>query len=119
MSTKEIVKNKENLEENQLVKSEVEDYAKFDILRYAQVWEDADILLQALDIHEDDNILSIASAGENAKPPPLWQMPRQIQGFWEAFVLFAWSRKRPVFRRKVRRWSRRCAPHPKECGWRK
>ena len=66
MSTKEIVENKENLEEKQLVKSEVEDYAKFDILRYAQVWEDADILLQALDIHEDDNILSIASAGENA-----------------------------------------------------
>ena len=66
MSTKEIVKNKENLEEKQLIKSEVEDYAKFDILRYAQVWEDADILLQALDIHEDDNILSIASAGENA-----------------------------------------------------
>ena len=66
MSTKEIVKNKENLEEKQLVKSEVEDYAKFDILRYAQVWEDADILLQALDIHENDNVLSIASAGENA-----------------------------------------------------
>ena len=60
MSTKEIV------EEKQLVKSEVEEYAKFDILRYAQVWEDADILIQALDIHENDNILSIASAGENA-----------------------------------------------------
>ena len=60
MSTKEMV------EEKQLVKSEVEDYAKFDILRYAQVWEDTDILLQALDIHENDNILSIASAGENA-----------------------------------------------------
>ena len=59
MSTKEIV------EEKQLVKSEVEEYAKFDILRYAQVWEDADILIQALDIHENDNILSIASAGEN------------------------------------------------------
>ena len=58
MSTKEIVKNKEMIEEKQLIKSEVEDYAKFDILRYAQVWEDADILLQALDIHEDDNILS-------------------------------------------------------------
>ena len=50
----------------ELVKSEVEDYAKFDIMRYAQVWEDADILLEALDIQENDNILSIASAGENA-----------------------------------------------------
>lgn len=50
----------------ELVKSEVEDYAKFDFIRYAQVWEDADILLEALQINENDNILSIASAGENA-----------------------------------------------------
>lgn len=50
----------------ELVKSEVEDYARFDIIRYAQVWEDADILIEALDIQENDNILSIASAGENA-----------------------------------------------------
>lgn len=49
----------------ELIKSEVEDYAKFDIIRYAQVWEDAEILLEALEINEDDNILSIASAGEN------------------------------------------------------
>lgn len=54
------------METKELVKSEVEDYAKFDIIRYAQVWEDADILLEALDINENDNILSIASAGENA-----------------------------------------------------
>lgn len=50
----------------ELVKSEVEDYAKFDLIRYAQVWEDAEILIEALQINEDDNILSIASAGENA-----------------------------------------------------
>ncbi len=49
-----------------LIKSEVEEYAEFDIIRYAQVWEDAEILLKALDINEDDNILSIASAGENS-----------------------------------------------------
>ena len=54
------------METKELVKSEVEDYAKFDIIRYAQVWEDADVLLEALDINEQDNILSIASAGENA-----------------------------------------------------
>ena len=51
---------------NELIKSEVENYANFDIIRYAQVWEDADILIEALDIKENDNILSIASAGENA-----------------------------------------------------
>ena len=50
----------------ELVKSEVENYAKFDIIRYAQVWEDVEILLEALEINERDNILSIASAGENA-----------------------------------------------------
>ena len=50
----------------ELVKSEVEDYAKFDIIRYAQVWEDAEVLIEALEINENDNILSIASAGENA-----------------------------------------------------
>lgn len=49
-----------------IVKSEVEEYADFNLIRYAQVWEDADILLEALDINEEDNILSIASAGENA-----------------------------------------------------
>lgn len=50
----------------ELIKSEVEDYAKFDIIRYAQVWEDAEILIEALKVNENDNILSIASAGENA-----------------------------------------------------
>lgn len=54
------------MEQKELVKSEVEDYAKFNIIRYAQVWEDAEILIKALNINENDNILSIASAGENA-----------------------------------------------------
>lgn len=36
------------------------------LIRYAQVWEDADILLDALDIQPDDECLSIASAGDNA-----------------------------------------------------
>ncbi len=54
------------METKELVKSEVENYAKFDLIRYAQVWEDAEILIKALQIKEDDNILSIASAGENA-----------------------------------------------------
>lgn len=50
----------------ELVRSEVEEYAKFDLIRYSQVWEDAEILIKALQINENDNILSIASAGENA-----------------------------------------------------
>lgn len=54
------------METKEMVKSEVENYADFDLIRYAQVWEDADILLEALDINENDKILSIASAGENS-----------------------------------------------------
>jgi len=46
--------------------SEAAAQADFTILRYAQVWEDADILLEALDIQPDDECLSIASAGDNA-----------------------------------------------------
>ena len=48
-----------------LVKSEVEDFADFNLIRYAQVWEDAEVLLEALDINKKDKVLSIASAGEN------------------------------------------------------
>ncbi|MBI3790039.1 MAG: DUF3419 family protein [Gemmatimonadetes bacterium] len=35
------------------------------VLRYAQCWEDADVLLAALDIQPGDRCLSIASAGDN------------------------------------------------------
>jgi S-adenosylmethionine-diacylglycerol 3-amino-3-carboxypropyl transferase len=38
----------------------------FSFIRYAQVWEDADVLLKALDIQPDDLCFSIASAGDNA-----------------------------------------------------
>src|SRR5512136_3243505 len=34
-------------------------------LRYAQCWEDADVLLEALDIRPGDVCLSIASGGDN------------------------------------------------------
>lgn len=46
--------------------SEAAAQADFSILRYAQVWEDADVLLEALDIQAEDDCLSIASAGDNA-----------------------------------------------------
>jgi S-adenosylmethionine-diacylglycerol 3-amino-3-carboxypropyl transferase len=38
----------------------------FSRIRYAQVWEDADVLLAALDVQPTDTVLSIASAGDNA-----------------------------------------------------
>jgi S-adenosylmethionine-diacylglycerol 3-amino-3-carboxypropyl transferase len=46
--------------------SEASTYADFSKIRYAQCWEDADILLAALDIQPGDTCLAIASAGDNA-----------------------------------------------------
>lgn len=40
--------------------------ADFSHIRYAQVWEDADVLLAALDVQPGDMVVSIASAGDNA-----------------------------------------------------
>ena len=46
-------------------RSEVAEKASFDRIRYAQCWEDADILLEAADVGAGDTCLSIASAGDN------------------------------------------------------
>lgn len=46
--------------------SEVATKADFSHIRYAQCWEDADILLAGLDIQPGDRCLSIASAGDNS-----------------------------------------------------
>ena len=43
----------------------LEDRVAFDLIRYANCWEDADILCEALRPHPGTRILSIASAGDN------------------------------------------------------
>ena len=48
------------------MRSEAAARADFSAIRYAQVWEDADILLAGLDVQRGDVCLSIASAGDNA-----------------------------------------------------
>jgi S-adenosylmethionine-diacylglycerol 3-amino-3-carboxypropyl transferase len=48
------------------MQSEAAARADFSGVRYAQVWEDADVLLEALDVQPGDVCLSIASAGDNA-----------------------------------------------------
>jgi S-adenosylmethionine-diacylglycerol 3-amino-3-carboxypropyl transferase len=48
------------------MKAEAAQHADFSHIRYAQVWEDADILVEALDPGPGKTILSIASAGDNA-----------------------------------------------------
>lgn len=48
------------------MKSEAAANADFTRIRYAQCWEDADILLEALNIQPGDTCLSICSAGDNS-----------------------------------------------------
>lgn len=48
------------------MKSEAAANAEFSRIRYAQCWEDADVLLDALEVQPGDNCLSIASGGDNS-----------------------------------------------------
>jgi S-adenosylmethionine-diacylglycerol 3-amino-3-carboxypropyl transferase len=48
------------------VRSEAAARADFSKIRYAQCWEDADILLEALNIQPGDHCLAIGAAGDNA-----------------------------------------------------
>lgn len=52
--------------ERPVPKAEVELAADFSTIHYAQCWEDADILLEALAVHPGDRCLSVASGGENS-----------------------------------------------------
>jgi S-adenosylmethionine-diacylglycerol 3-amino-3-carboxypropyl transferase len=45
---------------------QINDTAAFDFIRYANCWEDADVLLKALSSKEGSRIFSIASAGDNS-----------------------------------------------------
>lgn len=46
--------------------SEIETRAEFDHIRYAQLWEDADVLTQGLGDQAGKTLVSICSAGDNA-----------------------------------------------------
>ncbi|NGF57295.1 DUF3419 family protein [Parapedobacter sp. SGR-10] len=46
--------------------SDLSQKVDFNFIRYANCWEDADILLRGLSPHADSRILSIASAGDNS-----------------------------------------------------
>ena len=46
--------------------TEIAQKTSFSAIRYAQCWEDADVLLEGLDIRPGDVCLSIASAGDNS-----------------------------------------------------
>ncbi len=49
-----------------MAETDIAKRASFDIIRYAQAWEDADILVAALRPKAGDTVVSIASAGDNA-----------------------------------------------------
>lgn len=46
-------------------RSEIAEKASFEYIRYGQCWEDADIVLEAMDVKSGDTVLSICSAGDN------------------------------------------------------
>jgi S-adenosylmethionine-diacylglycerol 3-amino-3-carboxypropyl transferase len=46
--------------------AEISERAKFDAIRYAQLWEDADVLNDALGAQQGKTLVSICSAGDNA-----------------------------------------------------
>lgn len=47
------------------MKSEVQNQAGFSFVRYAQCWEDTDIVIEAMNVKPGDVCVSIASAGDN------------------------------------------------------
>jgi S-adenosylmethionine-diacylglycerol 3-amino-3-carboxypropyl transferase len=47
------------------VRTEILEKADFGGIRYAQCWEDADVLLEAMQVQGTDTCLSVASAGDN------------------------------------------------------
>jgi S-adenosylmethionine-diacylglycerol 3-amino-3-carboxypropyl transferase len=49
-----------------MAESEIAARAAFDLIRYGQVWEDADVLLAGLRVKPGETVVSIASAGDNA-----------------------------------------------------
>lgn len=58
-------KTNRSTETKQPMKSEIETKAGFSFIRYAQCWEDADIVLTAMNVKDGDKCLSIGSAGDN------------------------------------------------------
>ncbi|MCE3295786.1 MAG: S-adenosylmethionine--diacylglycerol 3-amino-3-carboxypropyl transferase [Crocinitomicaceae bacterium] len=48
------------------MKAELKEKVSFDFIRYANCWEDADILLEALSDRKHTRILSVGSAGDNS-----------------------------------------------------
>ncbi|MGD9680720.1 MAG: DUF3419 family protein [Candidatus Obscuribacterales bacterium] len=54
------------MRKNKTGSSEIQNRADFTFIRYAQCWEDTEVVLDALAIRPGDTCLSIASAGDNS-----------------------------------------------------
>lgn len=64
--TKLMEERKKMVNSKVLQEQSIEKRARFDIIRYASCWEDADVLIKALNVKEGGFYLSIASAGDNS-----------------------------------------------------
>jgi len=53
-------------QESVVTTAEIAQHASFDDIRYAQLWEDADVLIDALGEQRGKTLVSICSAGDNA-----------------------------------------------------
>ena len=82
------------------MKEKIEHRARFDIIRYSQVWEDADLLIKALSIKENDTVLSIASAGDNTFAL-LAQNPKKVYGVDLSFAQIACCELRVAMYREL------------------
>lgn len=51
---------------SKMSKNDLQQRVEFDFIRYANCWEDADLLAEALQIKPGERVLSIASAGDNS-----------------------------------------------------
>jgi S-adenosylmethionine-diacylglycerol 3-amino-3-carboxypropyl transferase len=82
------------------LKSEIESRAQFNLIRYSQVWEDADLLIEALNVATDDTVLSIASAGDNAFAL-LAQNPKMVYAVDLSFAQIACCELRKAMYRQL------------------
>ncbi len=62
-----LMQERQRMQNNKNISGEgIEERARFDIIRYANCWEDVDVLIRAIDAKEGGLYLSIASSGDNS-----------------------------------------------------
>ena len=78
----------------------INNQTNFNIFHYGQVWEDADLLIEALNLKPNDTVLSIASAGDNSFAL-LAQGVKKVYGIDESFPQIACCELRKAMYRQL------------------